>query len=169
MAAVEKRKNPFLALLGNHLMFSVLCTFIVLGMSGSWKFWYGLFFLFLYLLGIYGYAEKTAIEQTKPYSTTKPSFQYPIAYGLIAVLYFLFPIVLYALIQYGEVMLFMVFFDAPFMFTDLIADAKINYQTAAIFAAVIMLVSLLGYYFGKIGFSPMAKINKLLYRKPKKK
>jgi hypothetical protein len=31
-----------------------------------------------------------------------------------------------------------------------------------------MAFSFLGYYFGKIGFSPMSKINKLLYRKPKK-
>jgi hypothetical protein len=105
MAAVEKRKNPFVALLGNHLMFSVLCLFIVIPLNGNFKLGYGLFFLFLYLLGIYAYAEKTAIEQTKSYSTIKPSFKYPLLYGLIAVLYFLLPIALYSFLKYGEIML----------------------------------------------------------------
>jgi Ca2+/Na+ antiporter len=168
MAAVEKRKTPFLALLGNHLMFSVLCLFIVVPLSGNFKFWYGIFFLSLYLFGIYGYAEKTAIEQTKSYSTTNPSFKYPIAYGLIAVLYFLLPIVLFSFIKYGEIMLLIVFIDSPFMFSDLLFDGKINYQTVLIFSLIIMAFPILGYFFGKIGFSPMSKINRLLYRKPKK-
>lgn len=168
MAAVEKRKNPFLALLGNHLMFSVLCLFIVVPLNGNFKLGYGLFFLFLYLLGIYAYSEKTAIEQTKSYSTTKPSFKYPLLYGLIAVLYFLLPIALYSFLKYGEIMLFLVFINSPFLFSNLIFDGKINYQTMLIFSVVIIAFSFLGYYFGKIGFSPMSKINKLLYRKPKK-
>ena len=170
MAVVEKRKPAAVALLLNHLMFAIISLFIVLQMGeGGVMVAFGVFFLLLYLLGIYDYSNRVAVEQMKSYSTVKPGLKYPLIYSLIATAYFLVPVLVYQIFKLPAVILTLVVINAQFMFSSFIYDAVINYATVVLFCGLIFLFSFLGYLAGLKGFSLAAFLSKYLYVKPKKK
>jgi len=177
MAAVEKRKPPAIALLGNHMMFSVIALFIVLNMgSGAVKIGFGVFFLILYLFGVYDYSNRDGIEHKKSYSTITPSFKYPIVYGLIGMSYLLVPCLAFlAAMGYPNAKIFTGLFflatNAQFLFMDSFSIEYINWLPLTIFCLLIMAFSVLGYLSGIKGFRLAALLSKYLYvkKKPAKK
>lgn len=166
MAAVEKRKHPLLSLLGNHLMFSVLCFFIVVQMQGAWQMAFGTFFFLLYISGIYSYAHRAATEQSKSYSTVRPHVKFPVAYALIALGYFLIPILLYDVTNDLTIGLITMVFDAQFVFGNFLADGNILYTPVIVFSVILVAMAFLGYLAGVKGFRIAPKINKMLYKNP---
>ena len=58
MAVVEKRKNVWSALLINHLMFMIICLFIILPTDGVIKIIIGTVLCFMYYFGVHDYCHK---------------------------------------------------------------------------------------------------------------
>ena len=180
MAAVEKRKAPWIALIGNHMMFSVLAFFVVLNMpTGGFQIFVGVVLLLLYLFGVYDYSNRDGIEHKKSYSKVEPSFKYPIYHGLIALAYFLVPVLITAALVFNldwqkAAFALTLFINAQFEFTlflNVIDDGliNINWYITSVFSLLIPLFSILGYLAGLKGFRLAALIAKYLYvKKPKK-
>ena len=174
MAAVEKRKPPAIALLGNHMMFSVITFFIVLNMpEGGIQVSFGVFFLILYLFGVYDYSSRDGIEHKKSYSTIEPSFKYPIIYGLIGMSYLLVPVLILAATLSNKIIgpyafLFFLLTNSHFEFSLFVKPDFINWIMLLVFCGSIMLFSVLGYLSGIKGFRLAAKISKYLYVRKKK-
>ena len=178
MAAVEKRKPPVLALLWNHMMFAIISIFIVIGMPFGWmKMFFGIFFFILYLFGVYDYSNRDGIEHTRSYSTIKPSYKYPIIYGLIGLSYLLIPTLAYLVFLSNENIklftgIFFLITNAQFMFLKSFSVIEnVSILVLAIYCVIIMGFSLLGYLSGIKGFRLAAHISKYLYvkKKPGKK
>ena len=162
---VEKRQHPLLALLFNHLVYAIFSFLIVTSMSGKWQIFFGVFFLILYLSGIYSYAHKAGGGHQKSYSVVKPHIKFPLAYALIAVCYVIVPLLLWLVLPYGTVYLLVLLWEAPFYFAHIIYhDGVVNFIAAGGFSALITVVTALGYLAGVKGFHLMALVHKLLYR-----
>ena len=174
MAAVEKRRPPAVALLTNHLMFSVISFFIVLNMpEGGFQVGFGVFFLILYLFGVYDYSNRDGIEHTRSYSTIKPSFKYPLMHGLIGMSYLILPLLIFLASRSNEVarfytFLFFLITNAQFEFTLAVQPEYIKWATMALFCLLIIASSILGYLAGIKGFRIAAVLSKYLYVRKKK-
>ena len=177
VAAVEKRRPPAIALLGNHMMFSIITFFIVLNMSyGAVKTSFGVFFLILYLFGVYDYSNRDGIEHKKSYSKVEPSFKYPIIQGLIGMSYLFVPCLAYIVTMNNPDMkiftgLFFLATNAHFMFLESFSIEYISWLVFSVFCLLIPIFSVLGYLSGIKGFRLAAHIAKYLYvkKKPAKK
>lgn len=162
---VEKRSHPLLALFFNQLVYAIFSFLIVTSMSGKWQIFFGLFFLILYLSGIYGYAHKAGWDHQKSYSTVKPHIKFPLAYAAIGVLYVWVPLLVWLALPYGTVLLLVTAWEAPFYFAHIIYyDGVVNFGAAGIFSAIITVVTALGYLAGAKGFYLIGLAHKLLYR-----
>ena len=178
MAAVEKRKPPWLALLINHLMMSTISLFIVfLNMDfGPIRMSFGIFFLILYLFGVYDYSNREGIEHTKSYSKIAHSFKYPIIYGFVGMSYLLVPALLVLILKFAPdiqffVMIFLYLTNAHFFFEMFITFDYFNWYILMLHCSLIMAFSVLGYLSGIKGFRLAAVLSKYLYvrKKPEKK
>ena len=162
---VEKRQHPALALFYNQLVYAIFSFLIVTTMSGKWQLFFGLFFLLLYLSGIYSYAHKAGWDHQKSYSTVKPHLKFPLAYAVIGVLYVWVPLFIWLAVPSGTVLLLVTAWEGPFYFAHILYyDGLVNFGAAGIFSAVITLVTALGYLAGVKGFHLIALAHKLLYR-----
>ncbi len=162
---VEKRRHPLWAMFGNQLLYAAVSFMIVTGMAGKMQIYFGLFFLFLYLAGIYQYAHKAGNDHQKSYSKIRPNAKFPVAYALCAILYVALPLGLCALFHNWYVYLAVTFWEAPFYFMYIIyRDGVVNWAVAGILSAGIALISGLGYLAGVKQFYIIRVVHSLLYR-----
>ena len=162
---VEKRKHPLLALFLNQLLYATVAFFIVTSMTGRWQLFFGLFFLMLYLSGLYGYSHRAGRDHQKPYSQVKPSIKYPIAYVLVALGYFVIPLGIAYLAKNWIVQLIVIIWESPFYFSNVILPSgDIHLVPVAIFSGLIVLFTAFGYYAGVKQFYFSPYLNKWLYR-----
>lgn len=165
---VEKRMHPLLGLLWNQFMYAVVSFVIVTTVKAPWQLVFGLFFFFLYLSGVYGYAKKAGTGHQKSYSKIKPHAKFPTAYALVAIGYFLIPLGIAYLLPYEIVRLIVIFWEAPFFFGGVVTMSGFSILPMAIFSGVIIVFTYLGYLAGVKQFSVSPYIVKLLYRPVKK-
>ena len=162
---VEKRSHPLWALFLNQLIYAVVSFVIVTSMSGKLLIFFGLFFLFLYLSGIYSYAHKAGIDHQKSYSPVSPHIKYPFCYALIAIGYLWIPLGIYVLSGNWYVYLAVTFWESPFYFGHLIYnDGVLNLISASIFSGLILLTTGFGYWAGSRRFYLIRLVHKILYR-----
>ncbi len=162
---VEKRQHPLLALFLNQLVYAVVSFVIVTSMSGKLQFCFGLFFLFLYLSGIYSYAHKAGTDHQKSYSKVRPHIKYPLCYGLIAIAYVIVPLGIHWICQNWYVFLGVTFWESPFYFGHILYnDGVVNLAAAGIFSGIIAATTGLGYLAGIKQFHLLTLVYKLLYR-----
>ena len=162
---VEKRQHPLLALLTNQLLYAVTSFIIVTSMTGKWQQFFGVFFLILYLSGLYSYARRAGFSHQKPYSTIKPHIKFPTAYSLVALGYFIIPLGIAYFAKNWIVQLVVIFWEAPFYFGNVIsASGEFRLMPMAIFSSLILLFTYLGYLAGVKQFYFSPYLTKLLYR-----
>ena len=162
---VEKRKHPLLALFFNQLLYAVISFIIVTSMVGGWQQFFGAFFLILYLSGLYSYARRAGYDHQKSYSQIKPHVKFPTAYTLVALGYFVIPLGIAYLAKNWIVQLIIIFWEAPFYFGNVIsASGEIRLLPVAIFGALILVFTFLGYLAGVKQFFFTPYLRKLLYR-----
>ena len=162
---LEKRQHPLVAMLLNQLLYAAVSFIIVTSMAGTLQFYFGLFFLLLYLSGIYQYAHKAGTGHQKSYSKITPHIKYPLAYALCAVLYVVVPLGICWLFHDWYVYLAVSLWEAPFYFMYLIyRDGVVNWAAAGLLSAGITLVTGLGYLAGVKQFYLIRLVHKLLYR-----
>ena len=162
---VEKRKHPLLALFFNQLVYAILAFLIVTTAGGKLQLFFGLFFLILYLLGVYGYAQKAGWDHQKSYSKVKPHVKFPIAYAFVAICYMVVPLLCWLAFPHWVVHFVVTIWNGVFYFAHIIYnDGIVNFGAAGIFSAVIAVVTGLGYLAGIKGFHLTAVAYKLLYR-----
>lgn len=162
---VEKRTHPLIALFINHLMYACLSFIIVTSMTGNMQTFFGIFFLVLYLFGIYGYAQKAGNDHQKSYSKVKPHVKFPLGYAAIGVAYLVLPLCLWMVVPHWVIYLLATFWDAPFYFAHIVYnDGVVNFIAAGIFSVLIIVVTLLGYWAGVKRFHLMTLVHQLLYR-----
>ena len=167
MAAVEKRKNPFWALFTNHLMFSVICAFIVMPISGVAKTIFGVVLALVYYMAIYDYSLREAVYHKRPYTEMTESYKYALKYALISILYIALPVIALLIFDSVWTRLFYLVFDSLFTFTPLFQLGedlcKFSPLAALIIAAVNFGFCFLGYYHGLKDNSIAKIINKYIY------
>jgi len=167
MAAVEKRKNPFIAILGNHLMFSVVCAFIVMPLSGTAKTIFGVVMAILYYMALYDYCLREAVYHKRPYTEMTESYKYAVKYSLISLLYIAIPVIILLIFDSVWTRLFYLVIDSLFTFTPLFALGenlcKFDFISALVIAAVNFGFCFLGYYHGLKDTSLAKIINKYIY------
>lgn len=167
MAAVEKRKNPFWAILSNHLIFSIIGVFIVMPLSGKAKIFFGIAMCFFYYMTFYDYCLREAIYHKRPYTEMTASYKYALKYALISISYVAVPVAL--LLIYDSVLtrLFYLVADSFYTFTPLFTlgenICKFDLISFVIIAAVNFAFSFLGYYHGMKDTSLAKIINKYIY------
>ena len=162
---VEKRQHPILALLWNQLLYAVISFVMVTTMTGSWQQFFGVFFLILYLSGVYSYARRAGSDHQKSYSRVKPHIKFPCAYALVALGWFVLPLGIAFLAKHWLVQLVVIFWEAPFYFGNVIsASGEIRLLPMAIFGGLILLFTFLGYLAGVKQFFFTPYLRKLLYR-----
>lgn len=162
---VEKRFHPLLGLLWNQTLIAFVSFIIVTTMKGTWQQVFGLFFFWLYLSGVYGYAKKAGLGHNRSYSTIRPHIKFPFAYALVALGYFLVPLGIAYLAKNTIVTLIVIMWEAPFYFGKMISLTQgIRLFPIAVFGSLIFVAPFLGYWAGLKGFSVMPYIVKLLYR-----
>lgn len=178
MAAVEKRKNGWAALVLNHLMFVVICTFIMLPLGGIIKKIFGVIFSLLYYNSVHEYCRKAGKEHTQPFSDTKSSWKFPLYYGFIGNVFFWIPVILLLTVgptiteSAGKIILRLIYlvWDSPFIFLDVFTSTEyeaLNAVPVTVFSLMFFVASFSGYYLGIYGNSISKIINK--YKKTKKK
>ena len=161
---VEKRQHPFVALFFNQLVYAIFSFFIVTTVSGRWQLFFGIFFLILYLFGVYGYAHRAGWDHQKSYSMVKPHIKFPLAYALIGICYVVVPLLLWLLFPYGIVYLLVTAWEGPFYFAHILYfDGVVNFIAAGIFSALIAVFSGFGYLAGVKGFHLITWVHQLLY------
>jgi len=161
MAAVEKRKNGWVALLYNHLMFVVICALTLTLLKGAMQFILGSVFSFLYYMGIYEYCRKTAREHVSPYFETEFSWKFPLYYALIGNVYFWLGILanligsaVFPMGTPGNAVSLIIYivWDSPFIFFSAFGGEKLNTLNllpVVIFTTMFFVSSFLGYAMGK--------------------
>lgn len=162
MAAVEKRKPAFLALLLNHLMFMFICTFVILPLSGWAKTVFGIVMCLLYLFGVHDYCHKAGLEHSRPYIKTEPSAKFPLYYGVVGNIFFWFPVLLALIlgqfnlgdgVKFGS-RLFYLIWDSPWIFLDIFTSTDYNAlnPTWTVTASLLYFTATFsGYYMGANG------------------
>ncbi len=167
MAAVEKRKNPFWALFTNHLMFAVICAFIVMPLSGVAKTVFGVVMSILYYMSIYDYNLREAVYHKRPYTEMTPGYKYALKYSLISIMYIALPVVALLIIDSVGTRLFYLVFNSMFTFTPLFQLGenlcKFDIISALVITAVNFGFCFLGYYHGLKDTSIAKIINKYIY------
>ena len=162
---VEKRKHPLLALFFNQLLYAGVSFIIVTSMTGGWQQFFGVFFLILYLSGLYSYARRAGCDHQKSYSKIKPGAKYPTAYALVALGYFVIPLGIAYLAKNWIVQLVTIFWESPFYFGEVIkGTGEINLFPVGIFGGLIIVITYLGYLAGVKQFYFTPYLTKLLYR-----
>lgn len=171
MAAVEKRKNGWTALIINRLMFMVICLFIVFPLSGIPQKIFGVIFTLLYYRGVHDYCFKSGREHSQPYIKENPSWKFPLYYGFIGNVYFWIPILVLLIggkfVPAGGVTFALRFFyiavDSPFIYLDIFKSTEysaLNVWQPALFSALYFVSAFVGYFMGAKGSSV-----KLFFRK----
>lgn len=162
---VEKRKHPLLALFFNQLLYAVISFVIVTSMVDGWQQFFGVFFLILYLSGLYSYARRAGNDHQKSYSQIKPHVKFPIAYTLVALGYFIIPLGIAYFAKNWIVQLIVIFWESPFYFGNpIVASGEIRLLPMAIFSGLIVLFTCFGYLAGVKQFYFTPHLNKILYR-----
>ncbi len=162
---VEKRKHPLLALFFNQLLYAVISFIIVTSMVGGWQQFFGVFFLILYLSGLYSYARRAGCDHQKSYSQIKPHVKFPTAYTLVALGYFVIPLAVAYFAKNWIVQLIIIFWEAPFYFGNVISAAgDIRLLPVCIFGGLMIVTTYLGYLAGVKQFYFTPYLTKLLYR-----
>ena len=181
MAAVEKRKNGWLALLINHLMFMVIASFMVILLSGIPRLIIGLSICLLYYHTIHEYCRKTAREHMQPYTETNPSWKFPLYYGFIGNVYFWIPIIIELTVGMhfdkgttGKIVINLIYIitNAPFIFADVFTSNDYNVLNAVpviVFTLLFFVATFSGYYLGLHGNSIAKFMSKFRKKKKKKK
>lgn len=168
MAAVEKRKNIFVALLTNHLMFAVISTFIVMPLSGTAKTIFGVLISFMYYIGLYDFSLREAIYHRRPYTEMTESYKYPLFYGLISSFYIWIPVVGLLITDSIPTRLFYLVWDSTFSYTNLYSLGenlcKFGPLSAVILTALNFGFSYLGYFLAMHDTSLAKLINKYIYK-----
>ncbi len=175
MAAVEKRKNVFVALLINHIMLAVIGTFIVMPISGIARTVFGVAISIIYYMTVYDYAQKEAVYHKRPYTPMTPGYKYPFFYGLISFIYIFIPVVGLLIADTIPTRLFYLVWDSVFSYTSLYSLGenlcKFGPLSALVIAVLNFGFSYLGYYHGMKDTSIAKIVNKYLYKgkAPKRK
>lgn len=181
MAVVEKRKNAWLALFLNHLMFMVIAAFMIPFTGGTvGKILCGAVCL-LYYHGVHEYCRKSASEHSKPYIVTEPSWKFPLYYGAVGSVYFWLPVILEltvgAVFQQGSmgkiiVNIIYVITHSPFIFANVFSSNEynsLNIIPTLVFFLLFFASSFSGYYLGLHGNSIAKFIGRFKKKKKKKK
>lgn len=181
MAAVEKRKNGWAALLINHIMFMVICTFMIPILNGIPKLLIGGFMSLLYFNGVHEYCRKSAREHIQPYSAVSPSWKFPLYYGFIGNVIFWFPIIMQLTIgtcfekgTMGKIIINIIYLvlNSPFIFVDIFTSNDynvLNITPVIVFSLLFFGASFLGYYLGKYDKSIAKFLSKFKKKKKSKK
>lgn len=162
---VEKRKHPLLALFFNQLLYAVVSFVIVTSMTGKLQQFFGAFFLILYLSGLYSYARRAGCDHQKSYSQIKPHIKFPTVYAVVALCYFVIPLVIAYFAKNWIVQLIVIFWESPFYFGNVISAAgEIRLLSVGIFGILMIAITYLGYLAGVKQFYFTPYLTKLLYR-----
>lgn len=162
---VEKRKHPLLGLFLNQFVYAFLSFVIVTTVAGKFQIFFGVFFLLLFLSGIYGYAHKAGTEHQKSYSKVRPHVKFPFAYSLIGLAYLWIPLGIHWLCHHFWVTFVVLFWEAPYYFAPIIFDnGTVNFMAGGIFSGLISAAAFLGYWAGSKQFYLIKLLHKLLYR-----
>lgn len=181
MAVVEKRKNAWLALFLNHLMFMIIAAFMIPFTGGTVGKIVGVIICLFYYHGVHEYCRKSASEHSKPYIVTEPSWKFPLYYGAVGNVYFWIPVILEltvgAFFQQGSmgkiiVNIIYVITNSPFIFADVFSSNEynsLNIVPSLVFSLLFFVSSFPGYYFGQHGNSIAKFIGRFKKKKKKKK
>ncbi len=167
MAAVEKRKNPYVVILGNHLLFAVICSFIVMPLSGVAKNIFGVVMALIYYLSLYDFCLREAIYHRRPYTEMKESYIYALKYSIVSVAYIALPVIALLIFDSVWTRLFYLVWDSLFTFTGIFELGE-NLCKFGPLAFIIVAVlnfgfCFLGYYHGMKDNSLARIINKYIY------
>ena len=161
MAAVEKRKNVWLAFLYNHLMFMVICLLTVTMLKGVFQLILGALLSFIYYAGIYDYAKKASREHSSGRYETQFSWKFPLYYALVGNFYFWIGVIINIIgsaifpaetIGYGVSFIAYFVWDSPFIFLSAFSGDnldKLNLLPLIVFPAMFFASTFLGYFMGK--------------------
>ncbi len=167
MAAVEKRKNPFLAIFINHITITIICVFVVTLASGIAKIIFGVAMAAIYYMTLYDYCLREAVYHKRPYTEMTASYKYAVKYALISLMYFTVPVIVLLIYDNLWTRLFYIVFDSLFTFTPLFTLGenlcKFNIIPAIVIAAINFGFCFLGYYHGIKDTSIAKIINKVVY------
>ncbi len=167
MAAVEKRKNPFMAIFINHFMLAIICIFIVMPLSGIAKTIFGVAMSIFYYMSLYDYCLKEAIYHKRPYTEMKESYLYAVKYSLISLMYIAIPVVVLLIFDSVWTRLFYLIWNALFTFTPLFQLGenlcKFDFVSALVIIVINFGFCFLGYYHGMKDTSLAKIINKHIY------
>lgn len=175
LAAVEKRKNIFVGLLINHIMLAVISTFIIMPITGTAKYIFGVFMSIIYYIGIYDFSLKEGAYHKKPYTEMEPSYKYPFIYGCISSLYIWLPVFGLLIKDSIPTRLFYLIWDSVFSYTNLYSLGENLCKFGPLSAIILTILnfgfSYLGYYHAMRDTSIAKLINKYIYKgnPPKKK
>lgn len=168
MAAVEKRKNIFVSLLTNHLMLAVIATFIVMPVSGIAQKLFGVAISIIYYIMLYDFSLKEAIYHKRPYTSMKPSYKYPLYYGLISLAYVFVPVIALLIKPCVPTRLFYLIWDSVFSYTSLFSLGenlcKFGPLSALVITALNLAFSYLGYFLAMKNTSIAKIVNTYIYK-----
>ena len=179
MAAVEKRKNGVVAMLLNHLMFMIICAFILIPMAGKEMVQniFGTVLLFVYFIGVHDYCFRAGREHSQHYTKTNPSWKFPLYYGFVGAVLFWIPIIVVLTLGQMNIenyvfltRLFYLVWDSPFIFMEIFNKDYNALMTTGVTVATLLyfVSSFSGYALGKRG-TPLKVFVKEIIAKFKKK
>lgn len=172
MVAVEKRKNIFVSLLINHIILAVIGLFIVMPVTGKMKIAFGVAVSAIYYTGLYDFSLKEAIYHKRPYTEMKPSYKYPLAYGLISLFYVSLPVILLLIKDNVIFRGFYLLWDSLFSYTGIftleVEICEFFPLSLGIIAVLNVGFSYFGYYHGMKNTSVAKIVNGFIYKDNKK-
>ena len=179
MAAVEKRKNGVVAMLLNHLMFMLICAFILIPLSGKEiaQNIFGTVLLFVYFIGVHDYCFRAGREHSQHYTKTNPSWKFPLYYGFSGAVLFWIPIVIVMTIGQMDIgnhvfliRLFYLIWDSPFIFIEIFNKDfnALKWTGVTVCTALYFVSSFSGYALGKRGTSLKVFVREIIQKFKKK-